>query len=129
MKRHGDGRFNAASVAIPAIIAVIDGTLADFAIHDLKVSDQWARPVKAALARSDRLNSAIFEPASHLAFDVLFGGANPRKRPMYGMGFNRHKIMHGEFIRYGTAANALRSFFVVDFVVDAIERYRISLET
>jgi hypothetical protein len=124
MKRHADDRYNGASVAVPAIIAVIDGTLADFAMHDLSMTERWFIPVKSLLTKNDRIDTAIAEPASHLAFDVLFGGARPRKTPLHGMGFNRHKIMHGEFVRYGTAANALRAFFVVDFLVDAIQQYR-----
>jgi hypothetical protein len=64
------------------------------------------------------------EPARALAFDVLFERAYQGRIPTHSETFNRHKILHGESLRHGTAANALRAFFLVDFLVRTISEYR-----
>jgi hypothetical protein len=129
MRRHGENRFNAAAVIIPALISIIDGLLIEFARQDLEMR---ARPlgthgymqVRDALANPGDSPLRLDEPATALAFGVLFETAYPGKVPAHGMGFNRHKILHGESLTYGTAANALRAFFVVDFVARSIAAVR-----
>lgn len=129
MRLHGHDRINAANVVVPAIIAVIDGLLNDFARVDLKISrkslsqKEYAR-IRESFQRVDPMSDVFEEPARTLAFDVLFGSAYYGEIPTHGETFNRHKIMHGETLRYGTAANALRAFFLADFVVRSIEQFR-----
>jgi hypothetical protein len=135
MRRHGKGRFNAAAVIIPALIGIIDGMLIEFARDDLEMEPRALgtrsgyKQVRDALVDPGGGALGLDEPAANLAFGVLFEAAYPGDVPVHGMGFNRHKIVHGESLNYGTAANALRAFFVVDFVARSIAAVRAARAT
>jgi hypothetical protein len=59
-----------------------------------------------------------------LLFERLFATTLWGDTPKGGGSFNRHKILHGEVLRYGTAANVLRAFFIVDFTARNIAAVR-----
>jgi hypothetical protein len=129
MVNHGVNRCNAAAVVIPAIIPVLDYLLITFARVDLQLPEHVVKQsrdveIRKALETLDPSVAAFDEPARALAFDVLFERAYSGQTPRLSETFNRHKIVHGESLRHGTAANALRAFFLVDFLVRAISEYR-----
>jgi hypothetical protein len=129
MVNHGTKRCNAAAVVIPAIVAAIEYLSITFARVDMKLPEDAVKrsrndEIRKALEASDAIMASFDEPARALAFDVLFERAYHGQLPAHGETFNRHKILHGESLRHGTAANALRAFFLVDFLVRAISEYR-----
>jgi len=88
---------------------MIDGLLNDFARNDLKIKARGLRAHHLMVIRGqfEELDgeTPFEEPARKLLFDVLFASAIWGATPDRGA-FNRHKILHGELLGYGTAANA-----------------------
>ena len=54
-----------------------------------------------------------------MLLETLWGTAYPKQSPKTGdiiTRFYRHKIMHGEYVSYGSIYNVLRAFFLLDFI-------------
>jgi len=57
------------------------------------------------------------ELANEVFLNILFQGSQrgePLKTPFT---FNRHKIMHGEYVKYGRIDNTIRAFLILDFLL------------
>jgi hypothetical protein len=125
--------FNAANVVLPTLIAQIDGILTDYAVY--KGFDIKNYPNHQVLRKLEEYKENIikrhktgeeydtFAKWDNLFKDIflstLWGTAYPRKRPKTGYihtRFNRHKILHGEYVGYGSIYNVLRAFFLLDFI-------------
>ncbi len=124
--------FNSANVIIPTLIAQIDGVLTDYAIS--KGFDIRKYPEHRVFIKLEEYKEKIIrknKTAKYDSFvkwddlfidmilDTLWGTAFPRKKPKTGYThtrFYRHKIMHGEYVSYGSIYNVLRAFFLLDFI-------------
>jgi hypothetical protein len=58
----------------------------------------------------------LLEIACDIFTNILFQNALPGKPLQSPFWFNRHKIMHGEFFRYGRIEYAIRAFLILDFL-------------
>lgn len=122
LQAHGNRGFNAVNLLVPALFAVIDGIINEFA-HETgiqKWSNRKANGPVLLRKEFEKVTYAFDEPALNLIFEVLFAEsylAGKRK-------LNRHRILHGQWLRYGTVDNALRAFLILDFLGYAIEEYR-----
>lgn len=125
---HDPPRYNAANVVIPAVIAQIDGLLARFAAETLNLTFNTLgynerKALATAFASNIDSHFGFEEAAVDLIFNVLYATAYYRMVPEGGRMLSRHKIIHGEALGYGTLANALRLFLMLDFVIRVIQRY------
>lgn len=115
--------YNAANVVLPALFAQVDGMLSEFA-REVRI-DRWAsgRNKTALRAEFERVTYRFDEPALDLLFDVLFATTRPGQ-PLAGRRFNRHKILHGEWLGYGRVEHVLRTLLLLDFVGYVVEEHR-----
>lgn len=123
MQHAKEGKYNAANVVIPTLIAQIDGVLTDFMKTKglTKQGNRWFDATGNAVKWHKAfdlhtLRDDLFDAGNHVFVKVLFQDAlygQPLKRKTT---FSRHKIMHGENMGYGYLAHAIRAFLVLDFL-------------
>jgi len=53
-----------------------------------------------------------------IILDVLFAKVYPGESIKTPINFSRHKIMHDEWLDYGTKYNVIRTFLILDFLND-----------
>ncbi|HEX3013693.1 MAG TPA: hypothetical protein VHO92_05425 [Methanobacterium sp.] len=138
-------------VIIPALIAQIDGLKNDiFEYCKSRKMDFEGRNIDK---KSQKINiSKLFEnrynpetakilpfvcecllkdctAANDLLFDSLFQTAKHNdKMENLKPPFSRHKIMHGQYLEYGTLENTIRLFLLIDFLAemkDTMERIKL----
>jgi len=124
------GTFNSANVIIPTLIAQIDGVWTDYAISkgfDIRkyagreVNKELNKHKKEIITKLKTSDSFVKldDLFKNMVLETLWGTAYPRQCPKTGYiktRFNRHKIMHGEYVSYGSIYNVLRAFFLLDFI-------------
>lgn len=119
---HGDRGFNAANLIVPALFALIDGILNEFAreVGIPKWTNRRANGPERLRAMFAQVTYGFDEPALDLIFNLLFSESYVRgKRKL-----NRHRVLHGEWLRYGSVEYALRAFLMLDFLGYVIEEHR-----
>jgi hypothetical protein len=124
--KQADGRYNASNIVLPTLIAQIDGILMKYMEQkqidrwvvtqkgEVKPDRQWKSKLRAQIA--NQYSSNLLLLTSDILLDVLFQRAfygQPLKVPFT---FSRHKVMHGEYTRYGRIDNTLRAFLILDFL-------------
>ena len=124
--RAGKGKFNACNVVLPTLIAQVDGIGSDF----LKTKGYTPNKTRWKDLSSGKLVSTkkglqntivvedLYEEATYILLDVLFQTAYPGQQLSIGRSFSRHKILHGEALRYGTIDNVVRAFLILDWLSD-----------
>lgn len=119
---------NVASFIIPLLIAQIDGIINDFLVHNkysfkkgkiyyndqiISKADCMKKEIKAKTKLSNYFAFKLIE-------EVLFGKTYYKEDFKYTYKsynyFNRHKIMHGESLKYGTIKNLIRVYLVLDYL-------------
>jgi len=122
---------NAAIVILPTLISQIDGLLTDYleknSIPFKSMYDDYVQggKVKKQGRKSQfRANvpNALTEDLNDLAMDmflnVLFQNSQRGKPLATPFNFNRHKIIHGESVRFGRKDYVVRAFMVLDFLAN-----------
>lgn len=120
---------NASAVVLPTLISQIDGFLTDYLeFHGIpfktsyddfvqggKVKKQGRKSqFKANLPHT--LSRDLDELAMDVLLNVLFQGSR-RGQPLgTPFNFNRHKVMHGESLKFGRKDYVVRAFMVLDFL-------------
>lgn len=129
-------KANAANLVIPTLISQIDGIQSEFMkSHGLKVTRRGLIDSDGNILKDDdgnalnkkdwyrelTLNDELLDSANDIFLNILFQGSKtgePLKTPFT---FSRHKIMHGEYIKYGRMDNTIRAFLILDFLASLIE--------
>lgn len=119
---------NLSNLVIPTLIAQIDGVRQDFMeqkglYFDLK-GKQWKDSSGQPLIWEDQKkwfrkqtpNQSLLDLANDIFLDILFQTAYRGEQLKIPFTFSRHKVMHGEYKRYGTKDNTIRAFLVLDFL-------------
>lgn len=123
-------KINYSNIIIPTLIAQIDGTLTDYSIikgFDIKKYPEYKIPKKLDQYREDVIKNiktsdsfvVLDDLFKNIIIDTLFGTAFMGHGPKTGhlsTRFYRHKIMHGEYISYGSIYNVLRAFLILDYI-------------
>ncbi len=113
--KNANHRYNPSNVVIPVLIAQIDGIRIKFMEqHGLSFrtkDKEWKK-----LFRDQTLSDALLEAANDVFLDILFQSSFPGKPLNTPFIFNRHKVMHGEFLTYGRIDNTIRAFLILDFL-------------
>lgn len=110
--------INVVNVVLPSLIAQIDGIINDYLVYktghsinsykDIKINFKLNRPKILTSELDNLINEIILEIFLQTSYKSI-----PLKTPYY---FNRHKIMHGENIRYGRLDYLIKSFLILDFL-------------
>jgi hypothetical protein len=112
--------FNPSNVVLPTLISQIDGILNVYVVQlgikfKRKEKTKWDEEFRKRTG--DQIGSLeISDSANDILLNVLFQSAYPGKPLKHPFSFNRHKILHGEFINYGRLDNTLRAFLILDFL-------------
>lgn len=129
--KSSDKKTNVVNVVLPTLIAQIDGFVTDYMISK---GVQWDSKNKYWIDNNKKTNKGwktlyldksrpqMTLPLDDLANDtflnILFQGAQKGKPLKTPFNFNRHKIMHGENVNYGRKDYLIRSFLLIDFLVN-----------
>lgn len=116
---------NPAYLIVPTLISQIDGIQSKLMVaNDLKSLSEkkWKDRNGKTIYISDffdmECNGLItLESAKDIFLDVLFESVYPEDAISYPITFNRHKILHGQYINYGTKYNVIRAFLIIDFLM------------
>ncbi|MCB0721277.1 MAG: hypothetical protein KDC42_03130 [Ignavibacteriae bacterium] len=109
---------NPVNAILPSLISQIDGFLTDY----LK-----SKNISGLNTYSERKNRfrgvgsrALTPDFNNLAYDfileIFYQKSIPGKPLKKPFNFNRHKIMHGENVRYGRKDYLIRAFLILDFL-------------
>lgn len=129
MKLSDRSRTNAATVVLPTLISQIDGIMTDYLeSHGIEFKTMYDDFVQGGKVKKQgrksqfRANApnALTEDLNDLAMDmflnILFQSSQRGKPLATPFNFNRHKIMHGESVRFGRKDYVVRAFMVLDFL-------------
>ena len=127
-KRKG---INEANVVLPTLITQIDGVLTDYLnskglqwdsdyddLVDTRTGNvrKVGRKTQFKNAKPKVLTTPLDDLANHIFLNILFQRSqkgNPLATPF---NFNRHKIIHGESVKYGRKDYLIRAFMVLDLL-------------
>jgi hypothetical protein len=122
---------NPSNLVISTLIAQIDGIQTEFmkqsGLHYDTIKRRWRDGSgkiidKKKWLKSQTLNSELLDIANDVLLNILFQGANPGEPLKTPFIFNRHKILHGEYLRYGRIDNTIRAFLILDFLSNVSEK-------
>lgn len=121
--------INPPHVILPTLIAQIDGALTDYldfknipwecAYDDFIQQGQIRRVGRKSQFRRNRpriLTTQLDDLASDVFLDILFQHSQNGQPLNTPFNFNRHKIMHGESVKFGRKDYLVRAFMVLDFL-------------
>lgn len=123
--RNAKGKYNPSTIVLPTLIAQIDGIQRDFMERNglsfnpkkRKWTDKngnvfgWREWFK-----TQTINQGLLDLAGDIFLNILFQNSQRGKPLKTPFTFNRHKIMHGECLRYGRIDNTIRAFLILDFL-------------
>jgi hypothetical protein len=110
-KAHAGGEYN---LSIPVFLSQTDGICKEVFDGYLFMKDN-KKPCTALYLKkiaADAYKAAIFSP---LAVTTSIG-ASERERADDFTGLNRHMVLHGESLDYGTKTNSLKSLSLLNYV-------------
>lgn len=115
--KNADRKTNTVNVVLPTLIAQIDGFLTDY-LDSKGISANSYKQKKIQFRRnsSRALTSNLDDLASDIFLNILFQHSQKGRPLKTPFNFNRHKIIHGENIKYGRKDYLIRAFLVLDFL-------------
>ncbi len=123
--RNSEGKYNPSNVVLPALIAQIDAVQQEFMgknglSFDLSGRiwrDERGNVVDRKTWFKNQTNGQdMLDLANNIFLNILFQRSQPGQPLETPFTFNRHKIMHGEYLRYGRIDNTIRAFLILDFL-------------
>lgn len=118
-------KINKSNLIIPTLIAQIDGIQKDFMLQKGVTFDskkhKWKDNTGNVVKWNDwfqcqTLTEELLDVSNDIFLNILFQKALPGEPLKIPFTFNRHKIMHGEYLKYGRIDNSIRSFLILDFL-------------
>ena len=122
---------NGANVVLPTLITQIDGALTDY-LNSKGIQwdcdyDDWidgktgkvrkvGRKTQFKNSKPKVLTTQLDDLANDIFLNILFQRSQKGKPLATPFNFNRHKIIHGESIKYGRKDYLIRAFMVLDLL-------------
>jgi len=111
-------KLNIVNIVLPALIVQIDGIINDYLVLKTGQPARTFRDIKVAFKtnRPKVLTSKLDELINDIILDIFLQTSvkyTPLEKPYY---FNRHKILHGENIKYGRIDYLIKSFLILDLL-------------
>ncbi|MBO8183832.1 MAG: hypothetical protein H0Z28_13760 [Archaeoglobus sp.] len=129
--RNAKSKYNPSTIVLPTLIAQIDGIQREFMEQnglsfDLK-KGKWVDKKGniiywKAWFKGQTSNQEWLDLANDIFLGILFQESQPGRPLETPFTFNRHKIMHGEYLRYGRIDNTIRAFLILDFLATLSNR-------
>lgn len=108
---------NIVNVVLPTLIAQIDGFLTDYLdSKNISANSYQQKKIQFNRHRSRTLPLNLDDLANDIFLNILFQRSQkgvPLETPF---NFNRHKIIHGENVKYGRKDYMIRTFLILDFL-------------
>ena len=142
--KHSHNSYNPSNFLIPTLISQIDGILTDYLIQNEFTVVQkgtglvWADKMNQnnwRISNRNKIFEDIFDPntieysitngtmstaaleiGNDFILNTLFQTAYTKQKLEKPFGLNRHKIMHGEYVRYGRTDHLIRAYLILDFL-------------
>jgi len=123
--KNSDEKFNPSNLILPTLIAQIDAIQREFMIREgLYYRKGWKDKKGKKINKEIWFRSKApekefgkdYDLGSDILFNVLYQGSKLGEPLQIPFTFNRHKIMHGEIIKYGRIDNTIRAFLILDFL-------------
>jgi len=123
--------INEANVVLPTLITQIDGVLTDYlnskglqwdSDYDDRVNTGTGKIIKVGRktqfknAKPRVLTTPLDDLANDIFLNILFQRSQKGKPLATPFNFNRHKIIHGESVKYGRKDYLIRAFMVLDLL-------------
>ena len=111
-------KINIANIVLPVLIVQIDGIINDYLVLKTGQPARTFGDIKTAFrsTRSKVLTSKLDNLINDIILDVFLQTSYkyiPLQKPY---NFNRHKILHGENIKYGRMDYLIKSFLILDLL-------------
>jgi len=118
IKFEGLKGINIINAVLPTLISQIEGILTDYLISKgLKVDASYRRKkIHYQENKIESLPEKLNFVASKVLLDRLFQKSDPGKKLKIPFYFNRHKILHGEFVDYGREDYLIRALLILDLL-------------
>lgn len=113
--RNAKGKYNPSNIVLPTLIAQIDGIRIEF-MNQNRLSFWTKDKDWKGWFKGQTPNQKLLDMANDIFLNILFQRSQPGKPLETPFTFNRHKIMHGEYLRYGRIDNTIRAFLILDFL-------------
>ena len=142
--KHSHNSYNPSNFVIPTLISQIDGILTDYLIQNEFTIIQkgnglvWTDKMNKnnwGISKRNKIFKDIFDPniieyslpngsmssaalgiGNNFILNTLFQTAYTKQKLENPFGLSRHKIMHGEHVRYGRNDHLIRSYLILDFL-------------
>ena len=107
-------------LSVPICLAQADGICRDLTSYQLFRKRQGLPQIASYVASlpADRFTTALLEPLTV----VLPISASADQRSRDSKELNRHSVLHGESVDYGTEINSLKSISLLQYVSSVLER-------
>jgi len=118
----GKKEINEANVVLPTLITQIDGVLTDYLNskniqwHGDWTDDKNGRKAQFKNTKPKVLTTQLDDLANDIFLNILFQRSQKGKPLKTPFNFNRHKIIHGENVKYGRKTYLIRAFMVLDLI-------------
>jgi len=119
--RNAKAGYNPSNIVLPSLIAQIDGIRIEF-MNRNGLSFRAEENVWKGWFKGQIPNQKLLDLANDIFLNILFQRAQPGKPLENPFTFSRHKIMHGEYLRYGRIDNTIRAFLILDFLATISSR-------
>ena len=124
--RNAKGKYNPSTIVLPTLIAQIDGIRREFMEQIrrefMEQNGLSFNPKKRNVVgwkvwfKGQTSNQELLDLANDIFLNILFQKSQPGRPLETPFTFNRHKIMHGEYLKYGRIDNTIRAFLISDFL-------------
>ena len=119
--RNAKGKYNPSTIVLPTLIAQIDGIRIEF--MNRNGLSFWTKDrVWKGWFKGQTPNQKLLDLANDIFLNILFQKSQPGRPLETPFTFNRHKIMHGEYLRYGRIDHTIRAFMISDFLATLSNR-------
>ena len=113
--RNAKGKYNPLTIVLPTLIAQIDGIRIEF-MNRSGLSFWTKDRVWKGWFKGQTPNQKLLDLANDILLNILFQKSQPGRPLETPFTFNRHKIMHGGYLRYGRIDHTIRAFMILDFL-------------
>lgn len=113
--KNAKSKYNPSNIVLPTLIAQIDGIRIEF-MNQNGLSFQTPNKVWKEWFKNLTSDQKLLDLANEIFLNILFQESHPGKPLKIPFMLNRHKIMHGEYIRYGKITHTIRAFLILDFL-------------
>lgn len=110
-------KINVSNIVLPTLITQIDGALSDYMeSKNVSWNGYTDRNTKIRINKPRVLTNELDNQATDIFLNILFQGSQRGRSLVTPFNFNRHKIIHGEIVKYGRKDYMIRAFMVLDLL-------------